>query len=283
MKASSFKVHSLSLLVQGPKKQTPSILFGLTSHQLVLELITIAHSAGGWVGQLFPGGWVWKNAKWGGKFGEEKCSCSHPVVFFYLFSPGAGLQRRSHLQLLREFIELHFKLCPSRLKRHRSLFCLPAVASGPDRQLLLYSAAPPVGFFLRPSLYWRFVQRLQLWVQIWTRPQAVCSHWCLCFSRLAVVQIVAVGWNSYLTWKANKMWVEIRRQRRQLVCSDSAPLGGPTWGKRTKKRKRSPESPIAMERTCRTASDKSHTWRTKLLLHVSFFFILLKVCINRRW
>lgn len=27
--------------------------------------------------------------------------------------------------------------------------------------------------------------------------------------RLAVVQVVAVGWNSYLTWKANKMWALI--------------------------------------------------------------------------
>lgn len=34
--------------------------------------------------------------------------------------------------------------------------------------------------------------------------------------RLAVVQIVAVAWNSYLTWKANKMWRPITR----LACVD---------------------------------------------------------------
>lgn len=171
-----------------------------------------------------------KNAKWGGKFGAatiEKNTVVHVLLFSSLFSPRAGLQRRSHLKLLREFFEFHLKLRPSCLvKRHKSLFWLPAVASGPDCQLLLHSAAPPVGS----------ITTLSLWTP---RPVLAtgrfCSHGCLCCCRLAVVQIVAVGWNSYLTWKANKMWAEIRRQRRQLVCNDSAPLSGPTWRKRTKK------------------------------------------------
>ena len=39
--------------------------------------------------------------------------------------------------------------------------------------------------------------------------------------RLAVVQIVAVAWNSYLTWKANKIWRMIKSSLMMMILNSS--------------------------------------------------------------
>ncbi|CAF89100.1 unnamed protein product, partial [Tetraodon nigroviridis] len=41
--------------------------------------------------------------------------------------------------------------------------------------------------------------------QLWPPVQIANFYFVPLHHRLAVVQVVAVGWNSYLTWKANKM------------------------------------------------------------------------------